>query len=528
MTEVLRFPLDDPWPTPWHRAGVVGLALAVEAFPRERAVESGWSFDVEDRAVVVSAARKELCWEGLEAVRRDAYTADHLGIIGLPQVRGGAIGARLFAHEAYLDVFSIQGATSRAVDADKAASCIGLSKDAQTQVTFFVDEEPRLLSFHAQRHGQHGDAKRALTAPDPGKRDLRQWLVPGCSGGGDKEVSLAHGNALEEVVLAFAPCGLLFVAFQTTELQGKVNLRHAALLPEWSEAATLGQAVIILRRWGREPGQILPGGRRRGALGLAHALLTVGDVSIIAGLRVVESGTSLVSKYKVPRGSDSLARIPPQVLRRLREAYALFPPVPARSWEPGGQPSTCLGLIADNAVAGCPLYTGFTALCASKALFERICQENRGRQGLRRIIMTRPEDAGIGRLEEDLLAIIDACIKVTFARAAEGKEEKAVRVRAWNAAREKLRVTFHAARSHASTRFAVVDLMSRASLPEELRTAPDWEVRRATLFRLLDSPQHWTKVRDLCLFALASYVKQGQDDSDVPEAAATDDNVEAQ
>ncbi|MBA3699426.1 MAG: type I-MYXAN CRISPR-associated Cas8a1/Cmx1 [Planctomycetes bacterium] len=510
--------LHDPGMTPLLRAGLGGLAAAVQAIP-DGTLPTG--------AIAIEPDRVVLDWTTVkkpEALLRPLFTAafriDRNGLIDLPgsyRAPQQDTAVRAALTDALRRTFLQHG---KHADREGKTSALTIEIDGGNH-TVAVQRHHGFIHQENWKGKEKAwkDIAAALTA-EPAKRKgigLAGWANPGAStrhAGFSADTGVDYSPALA-LCACFAitgcislcgpgPIGILIIP-EPLDLHAFTQVR-GELAPHQRADCYVGcagdgaLAVAIALRADRA---------RQWSRGIArvHAM-TLSTVAWVQGGQKVRVDTLACSRFP-DHALDSFAELTSHCPTR-----QIFTQ-PKKKGELTGCwtiPSNLRGFVADNLVRGHPWFHGFSIKRYS---------DHRKRPRFRWIhrYYTTNDKLGCLRLPDDkkgliamtkildeaqrlLIMSVHTALRCRYGKISkENKENDVARNKRSRSERDKWRMQLAGAKTAEQVRAILADLWSRAGTVKELQTG--WE----SIIPLLN--EHWLECRDLSLVALASY--QGKD-----------------
>lgn len=500
----LTLRLDEPGMTPILRAGLGGLAASLSRLP-DGALPG--TFEVASDAVTLDWGEPGQAGPYLERLFRESFrlTPEH-GLIDLPGTyRASQRAALAGALQDALKLTLLQHGKYTKKEGPPAPYTF---EDGDQQYTAQLQR----YKGYVQRDAWEVIAKE-LDKPDGRARPIKlaSWAGPGAV-----QRHVAYGKTNMEYSPAQAVCACF-------ALVGTLSYRRPR-----------GGAFVIpvpadLRRFAKVRPRLTPqrvaevsiGGAGDAALSVQLALKMAameGRAAVAETFAYDMRSTAWASQQKSRVDVLRVARFSEEVLDRYqaltRALGARLIAYPAKGKRPAGyfaDPSALRGFVADNLARGCPWYRGFSGARdpadPSRFLHTRRQKDNKG--------ALRPHERGgltvmiehLDEAERLLVRSVHSALRNRLgAIASENQGNPHARKSRWERERERLRLAFAGAKTHAQVRHALADLWSRAGVVPELQQG--WE----QLLPLLRADR-WQDARDLSLIALASYAGRAADNS---------------
>ncbi len=498
--------LHAPGMTPLLRAGAGGLAASLRALLLREAPGSPWPAPVPvgPGSALVEPASVRLSWGGeppektLEALFHASFRLHKSsGLIDLPgtYAPGGpppdvALAAAL--QEALKLTFLQHGKTTTKAGAPKVH-------------TFSIDERELHVEFQPYSDFVHQEAwKDVAQALAKGSTPLAGWAYPGAA---ERHIGLRvtkmEYTAAEALCACFALVGCLsyklprggaLVALAPTDLVRFAQVRPLLTPRRLAEVSMAGasDAVLAVQLALRTEAlgarlraetyeaitlRTLPWARQQKSRG---GVLRTGSLSESVLERYHTIASQLPQRLKVLEPKDKKGQ--PRKQQGPADFFVASSPLRA--------------FITDNLATGQPWYAGFATQGALGKLYP---EERKGLFAM----LKHLEDA-----ERILVESVHLALKQRFgAIAEENRDNPAARKNRWNSERDRWRLAFAGAKTLDQVRAALADLWSRAGPNRALMEG--WP----KVLPLLRS-EHWRAARDLALVALASYQRQGPEETE--------------
>ncbi len=515
----LTIGLHDPGMTPLLRAGLGGLAAAVEAMAPSALGED--AIIVASDCVTLDWTRSGNVGDLLERLFAAAFRIDGNGLIDLPgsyRAPEQAIAVRASVTDALRRTF-LQHGSSAKKDGKPTALTIEIDDQAQTIGV------QRHASFVHQGEWQEIAKQLAKPAPKRAAIALAGWANPGAA--------TRHVAYSAQTEVGYSAAQALCACFTITGCLSFCGPGQTGILVVPEPADLEGFAALRGELAPRRRIECFVGSAGDGALAMAVALRAVAisnRTKVIAQIHAI-----LLSPLAWVAGGqkvriDTLACAPfeKRDLDAFSELTSHCPPrqivtKPAKKADLPGCwtiPSNLRGFVANNLAHGRSWFVGF-AHCKTRdnppRWLHRFWRKGDDDLGALRF----PDDLkgliamsqSLDEAERTLVASIHTALRQRFgAIADENQGNPAAFKNRCQGERDKWRLRLAGAKTPDDVRAALADLWSRAGTVRELQEG--WQ----RLLPLL-KPAVWENARDLALIALASY--RGKGASDVSESDHT-------
>lgn len=508
MEKELRISLFEPGMSAMHRIGLAGLFMTLNRFDADGVVvghSSSWE---------LSGDRVVLRWEGsdrefLDKLLRKAFSHDREGLIDFYAHRAVRLGVlqRLHLHEALLMSFLQHNKQNR------------IARGAKKTIVETLEGIPVPLTYRPfQCPFAHATAaEKELTTKEGHLRNqipIKGWFFPGAV----KRHEAITNSEIEEsparaLALLFAPVACLYV-----------RLRHRS--PDGTDDPRQGVAIVVphvsdLERYSRAFCRYLESPVvNLYADGLGDAAL-----SALVALKAQErldalgvSGCTVVTMGSVAWNKQQKRRVAVFTLEGLNDAQmeafeTVLRELPNRPrvWEKrdGSHAyfvftSVARGLIAGNVAGGRDWYCGFSKLMSSRIQAADLTRFERG--GLSALV--DDEAIWVDEVSRQFVKAVHLAIRNRYGALA--AQTPAGQEPPFQREFERMRVGFMRCKNKNALRGELADLFARARPNRVLQR--EWQ----KLVPLMTGDD-WQKVRDLALFALASYSGPGAGESVRPE-----------
>jgi CRISPR-associated protein Cas8a1/Csx13 len=514
----LRISLHDRGMTPVLRAGLGGLAAALNAVPKDTLAKHG-EWKVEPRSVTLRWHKPGQASNFFKALFAECFRIDKVGLIDLPATYTGTqdIAVRACLQDALRQTFLQHGQST-----EKGGK--------PRPLTLEIDGVNRAVGIQPYKWFAHQDAyakiAKELDRPAGEQSTLKfaSWANPGAV---ERHVGLGVTNI--EYTAAEALCAVF-------SLIGTISLRiphgGALLICEPSDLLRFARARPRLSPKSLSSCYVAGGGDALLSVEVALRAATVRDDSaaVSAVTAWILRSTAWASQQKSRVQVLPPARHSEATLSAFQDLASTLPAriVPVAAKKKGeldgffGSPSVLRGFTTENLAQGRPWHHGF-ATAKTPEDRPHFIHYFRAREGLGALrfpddkkglqVMTEHLDES----ESTLVRSVHTALRQRFGAIwDETRTNPAAFGKRCQGEREKWRLAFAGAKTRDQVRFALADLWSRAGTVKELQSG--WQ---AVVLLLQDDK--WQAARDLALVALASYEGRGTvKDEAAPESAADD------
>lgn len=482
-----------------HKAGAAGLFMTLQQMSNRDISIEGLSWDCKkDRIELVLSGDIQTI---LDSLLRKAYSVDEKGLIHILAHEAHPMGLlEKIAYTEALRMTFLQHNKFNKIPKGTADREITYEQDEKTvSVTFKPFGE---IFAHMEQAPKMVDKQGRLQT----QVEIKGWLFPGAS---ERHTNLT-GTEIEEppdrfLCLLFAPVACLFQTVVHRALDGKSDKRrrHAIIVPHVSNLFDYTKNFMHYLETPVE--RLVTDGPGDAAL---NALVTLRanehlDALGVTGCSVYILGTvSWSSQQRTRTSVTAFENLPERafgqydyIVRALPNVTVFKPEKKSPLFSAFTVPSLARGLFADNIAQGREWFLGFCDLMKSGKLAKKL-QFEKG--GLNEMIN---KNVWNNEMDRALVQAIHEAIRRRYGALAGQAAKRGENIR-FDREYERMRTSLSRTKNAATLRAEVTDLFARSGINPVLQEK--WPELLPMIFA-----DDWQRIRDLALFALASYKGKG-------------------
>lgn len=490
-----QFDLNEPGMTPFHRAGLLGLAASLKT----RQLRDKFRHDIEGNRMRLQGL--DTGTEAIHAFLRALYPIEKGGLIAFPLYRQ-LVDAHRAAIQSILFNTFLQHPQSR--DAGK-----------DIQVNVGVSEGDRGYKFKPLKDFEHRSERTAARIADAKDRNhsipIAGWAMPGAV---VKHIAYTKQTTWEDtperyLLLMCAPLGCLWYAARAYLMNGDWDPKTQTVVVALQPTDLAEQADALYDFYdsttNENPRLNLVAGVSDATLQAAVTLgLSEAEYNLSSGFYVMRFGKVGWSSQQKTRTGIMTVQLPPRFAAKTYGDILAYLPNHPYTTSTGYQDEQVMPMkerIAQNVLEQKPWYLGISEFMAGKR--GKFMRQKLWKEGMRALV-EKPH-LWDDEVKREFVALMYEAIYNRYGRAsAKAKVAGSSLQRALSREYERMVLEF----SHCRTRDMLRETLMRfvaQTFPRFKDGTSQENPERDVLFRLVFQNEDWKEVRDLCLLAIATY-----------------------